>query len=107
MTLFRSVRLKSTLGVSGTHLSRRLFPLWGSGTRTAGGDGVTSYKGGYVKLEKRFASGLSFLAHYSLGKALDYSSQVNKTTRNFFSPRNGEGTKPVRCSGSNRLQRHL
>ena len=72
-------------------LSRRLFPLWGSGMRTAGGDGVTSYEGGYVKLEKRFASGLSFLAHYSLGKALDYSSQVNETTRNFFDPRMGKG----------------
>ena len=72
-------------------LSRRLFPLWGSGMRTAGGDGVTSYEGGYVKLEKRFASGLSFLAHYSLGKALDYSSQVNETTRNFFDARMGKG----------------
>jgi hypothetical protein len=72
-------------------LSRRLFPLWGSGMRTAGGDGVTTYEGGYVKLEKRFAAGLSFLAHYSLGKALDYSSQVNETTRNFFNPRMGKG----------------
>jgi hypothetical protein len=72
-------------------LSRRLFPLWRSGMRTAGGDGVTSYEGGYVKLEKRFAPGLSFLAHYSLGKALDSSSQVNETTRNFFDPRMGKG----------------
>jgi hypothetical protein len=72
-------------------LSRRLFPLWGSGMRTAGGDGITNYEGGYVKLEKRFAAGFSFLAHYSLGKALDYSSQVNETTRNFFDPRMGKG----------------
>jgi hypothetical protein len=74
-----------------TILSRRLFPLWGSSMRTAGGDGVTSYHGGYVKVEKRFAAGLSFLAHYSLGKALDYSSQVNETTRNFYDPRMGKG----------------
>src|SRR5437762_671072 len=61
-------------------LSRRPFPLWGSSMRTTGGDGTTSYHGSYVKLEKRFSSGLSFLTHYTLGKALDYSSQVNETT---------------------------
>ncbi|HXB69512.1 MAG TPA: carboxypeptidase-like regulatory domain-containing protein [Candidatus Acidoferrales bacterium] len=72
-------------------LSRRLFPLWGSGMRTAGGDGITSYNGGYVKIEKRFSGGLSLLAHYTHGKALDYSSQVNETTRNFYDPRMGKG----------------
>jgi hypothetical protein len=72
-------------------LSRRPFPLWGSSMRTTGGDGITSYEGGYVKLEKRFAAGLSFLAHYTLSKALDYSSQVNETTRNFYDPRMSKG----------------
>jgi len=72
-------------------LSRRPFPLWGSSMRTTGGDGTTSYHGGYVKLEKRFSSGLSFLTHYTLGKALDYSSQVNETTRNFYDPTSSKG----------------
>jgi hypothetical protein len=44
-----------------------------------------------VKLEKRFSSGLSFLTHYTLGKALDYSSQVNETTRNFYDPKMSKG----------------
>ena len=72
-------------------LSRRPFPLWGSSMRTTGGDGTTSYHGGYVKLEKRFSGGLSFLTHYTLGKALDYSSQVNETTRNFYDPTTSKG----------------
>jgi hypothetical protein len=72
-------------------LSRRPFPLWGSSMRTTGGDGTTSYHGGYVKLEKRFSKGLSFLTHYSIGKALDYSSQVNETTRNFYNPKTSKG----------------
>jgi len=72
-------------------LSRRPFPLWGSSMRTTGGDGTTSYHGGYVKLEKRFSGGLSFLTHYTLGTALDYSSQVNETTRNFYDPTTSKG----------------
>jgi TonB dependent receptor len=68
-------------------LSRRLFPLWGSGMRTTGGDGVSSYNAAFVKLEKRLSSGLSFLAHYTFSKSLDYSSQVNEQTRDMFNPR--------------------
>jgi hypothetical protein len=85
-------------------LSRRLFPLWGSGMRTAGGDGVTSYEGGYVKLEKRFATGLSFLAHYSLGKALDYSSQV-KVHAKFVRSKMGKG-EACSTSGTESSSRH-
>jgi len=72
-------------------LTRRLFPLWGSSIRTTGGDGVSSYNAAYVKLEKRFSGGLSFLTHYTLGKALDYSSQVNETTRDFYHPKLSKG----------------
>jgi hypothetical protein len=72
-------------------LSRRLFPLWGSGMRTTGADGISSYNGGYVKLEKRFSGGLSFLTHYTFSKSLDYSSQVNENTRNVFNPRLSKG----------------
>jgi hypothetical protein len=72
-------------------LSRTPFPLWGSSIRTTGGDGVTSYHGGFVKLEKRFSAGLSFLTHYTFSKALDYSSQVNETTRNFYDPSMSKG----------------
>ena len=72
-------------------LSRRLFPLWGSGMRTTGGDGISSYNAAYVKLEKRFSGGLSFLTHYTHGKSLDYSSQVNETVRSVFNPRLSKG----------------
>jgi hypothetical protein len=72
-------------------LSRRLFPLWGSGMRTTGGDGISSYEAGYVKLEKRFSAGLSLLTHYTHGKSLDYSSQVNETVRSVFNARLSKG----------------
>ncbi len=72
-------------------LSRRLFPLFGSGMRTTGGDGISSYNAGYIKLEKRFSSGLSFLTHYTHGKSLDYSSQVNESVRSVFYPRLSKG----------------
>lgn len=72
-------------------LSRRLFPLWGSGMRTTGGDGISSYQAGYVKLEKRLSDGLSVLTHYTHGKSLDYSSQVNETIRTIFNPRLSKG----------------
>lgn len=72
-------------------LSRRLFPLFGSGMRTTGGDGISSYNAAYIKLEKRFSSGLSFLTHYTHGKSLDYSSQVNETVRSVFNPRLSKG----------------
>ena len=59
--------------------------------RTTGADGISSYEAGFVKLEKRFSGGFSFLTHYTFGKALDYSSQVNETTRNVFNPRMSKG----------------
>jgi hypothetical protein len=72
-------------------LSRRLFPLWGSGMRTTGGDGISNYNAAIVKLERRFATGLSLLTHYTHGKSLDYSSQVNETVRSVFNPRLSKG----------------
>jgi hypothetical protein len=68
-------------------LSRRLYSLWGSGMRTTFGDGVSSYNAGIIKLEKRLSAGLSLLTHYTFSKSLDYSSQVNETTRSVYNPR--------------------
>ena len=31
------------------------------------------------------------MTHYTLGKVLDYSSQVNETTRNFYDPTKSKG----------------
>ncbi len=59
--------------------------------RTTGGDGISDYNAAYIKFEKRFSGGLSFLTHYTFGKALDYSSQVNETTRTPFDPRLSKG----------------
>jgi hypothetical protein len=59
--------------------------------RTTGGDGISSYNAGYVKLEKRFSAGLSLLTHYTYGKSLDFSSQVNETIRTIFDPRLSKG----------------
>jgi Carboxypeptidase regulatory-like domain len=72
-------------------LSRRLFPLWGSSIRTTQGDGNSSYHAGFVKLEKRLSAGLSFLTHYTFGKSLDPSSQVNETSRSFYDSKLSKG----------------
>src|SRR5262249_27073293 len=72
-------------------LARRLFPLWGSSIRTTQGDGNSSYHGAFVKLEKRFSAGFSFLTHYTFGKSLDPSSQVNETSRSFYDARLSKG----------------
>lgn len=72
-------------------LSRTPFPLFGGSIRTAQGDGNSTHHAGFVKLEKRFSSGLSFLTHYTLSKSLDVSSQVNETTRDLYSPRLSKG----------------
>jgi hypothetical protein len=44
-----------------------------------------------VKLEKRFSAGVSFLTHYTFAKALDISSQVNETSRDFYNPKLSKG----------------
>jgi hypothetical protein len=72
-------------------LNRRLFPLWGSSIRTTQADGNSSYHAGFIKLEKRFSAGLSFLTHYTFGKSLDPSSQVNETSRSFYDSRLSKG----------------
>jgi hypothetical protein len=72
-------------------LSRRPFPLWGNTIRTTQSDGNTSYNAGFVKLEKRFSAGLSFLTHYTFAKSLDPSSQVNETSRDFYNSRLSRG----------------
>jgi len=72
-------------------LSRRPLPLWGNSIRTTQADGNSTYHAGFVKLEKRFSAGFSFLTHYTFGKSLDVSSQVNETTRDFYNPRLAKG----------------
>jgi hypothetical protein len=72
-------------------LSRRPFPLWGNSIRTTQVDGNSSYHGAFLKLERRFAAGFSFLTHYTFGKSLDVSSQVNETTRDFYDPKLSRG----------------
>jgi hypothetical protein len=72
-------------------LNRRPLPLWGNSIRTTQADGNSSYHAAFVKLEKRFSAGLSFLTHYTFGKSLDVSSQVNETTRDFYNARLAKG----------------
>ena len=67
-------------------LDRRPFPLWGNTIRTSMADGNSIYHGAFIKLEKRFSSGLSFLTHYTYSKSLDVSSQVNEEVRDFYNP---------------------
>jgi hypothetical protein len=59
-------------------LSRLLtdYPQYGT-FRVQEYDGKTSYDALFVRLEKRFTKGLSFLATYTYSKALEWSSQLN------------------------------
>jgi len=72
-------------------LSRRPLPLWGNSIRTTQADGNSNYHAAFVKLEKRFSAGLSFLTHYTFGKSLDVSSQVNEESRDFYNSRLSKG----------------
>ncbi|HSR51887.1 MAG TPA: TonB-dependent receptor [Acidobacteriota bacterium] len=54
---------------------RRPFPNFGSAL-LATRDGTSSYHSGQFKLEKRFSGGLSFIAAYTVSKAIDMLSTV-------------------------------
>ncbi|MBM3776417.1 MAG: hypothetical protein FJW37_14830 [Acidobacteria bacterium] len=87
-------KLQGGLGLNQVHPSRvgpattqrdRPFPQFSNITQLSAGIFNSSYHGLVLKVEKRFAGGLSFVSHYTWSKFLDdfaqsslYNRQVNK-----------------------------
>lgn len=75
-------------------LSRRAFPLFGDTIRLTDNGANSTYHAGYVKAERRFSSGVSFLASCTFAKALDAASLIDDQPRDIYNLRLNKG-----CSG--------
>jgi len=58
--------------------SRRPFPQFSNVTLINPSIGNSTYHGGFIRTEKRFGDGLSFLAHYTFSKFLDDVEAANE-----------------------------
>ncbi len=64
--------------------SRMPFPLFGNTIRLTSNDANSTYHAGFIKLERRFASGYSFMGSYTHGKALDAASLIDDQPRDIY-----------------------
>ncbi len=62
-------------------LSRRPFPLFGNTIRIGDPGANSTYHGGILRLERRFAGGFSFLGSYTWSKSLDGASRIDDQPR--------------------------
>ncbi|HVX67099.1 MAG TPA: TonB-dependent receptor, partial [Bryobacteraceae bacterium] len=62
----------------GNAQARRPFPQFSNVTWINPAIGNSTYHAGFVKLEKRFSRGFSFLAHYTFSKFIDDVSSANE-----------------------------
>lgn len=72
-------------------LSRRPFPLFGDTIRLTENDANSTYHGGFVKLERRFSAGFSFLGSYTWSKTLDAGSLIDDMPRDIRNKRLSKG----------------
>lgn len=63
-------------------LSRRPFPSFGNTIRVTEPAGSSIYHGGYVRVQRRFTSGFSYLGSYTFAKAIDNTSLIDNMVRN-------------------------
>ena len=63
---------------SGDTQPLRPFPQFSNVTLINPSVGKSSYHGGFVRLEKRFASGFSFLGHYTRSRYMDDAESANE-----------------------------
>lgn len=68
-------------------LSRRPYPLFGDSIRLTDNGANSTYHAGYVKAERRFASGFSYLASYTFAKAIDAASLIDDQPRDIYNLR--------------------
>jgi hypothetical protein len=62
-------------------LSRRPFPLFGNSIRVTDSSGESIYHGGFIRLQRRYARGYSYLATYTFSKSLDNASLIDDYAR--------------------------
>ena len=63
----------------------RPFPKFGS-IQVMSAPGHSSYHAGYLKVQRRFSQGLSFLSSFSYGKAIDNGSGIRTTDGDSLTP---------------------
>jgi hypothetical protein len=68
-------------------LSRRPFPLFGDSIRLTDNGANSTWHAGYVKAERRFSSGFSYLGSYTFAKALDAASLIDDQPRDIYNLR--------------------
>lgn len=68
-------------------LSRRPYPLFGDTIRLTDNGSNSTYHAGFLKVERRYASGFSYLGSYTFSKALDASSLIDDQPRDIYNLR--------------------
>ena len=68
-------------------LTRRSYPLFGDSIRLTDNNANSTYHAGFVKLERRFASGFSYLGSYTFAKAIDAASLIDDQPRDIYNLR--------------------
>jgi hypothetical protein len=72
-------------------LSRRPYPAFGNTIRLTDNSANSTYHGLIAKVEKRFASGVSFLFSYTYAKALDGGSLIDEQPRDIHNQKLDKG----------------
>ena len=62
-------------------LSRRPFPLFGNTIRFTEPVGESNYHGGFVRIQRRYAQGYSYLGTYTFSKSIDNASVIDDQAR--------------------------
>lgn len=78
---------ESIPGVTGSVLSRAPYPEFGR-IQQVDGSGRSSYNGLSAKVEKRFATGLTFLLGYTWSKSIDTASAIRSHNGDTLFPQN-------------------
>ena len=62
----------SMWGLTGSNFARRPFPQFNNVSDIKTAEGNTDYYAGYIRFNKRFASGLNLIANYNWGKSIGF-----------------------------------
>lgn len=74
-----------------SRLSRTPYPLFGNELRATYPEANSTFHAGFVRLERRFAGGLSLLASHTWSKTLDAGSLIDDQPRDIYNKRLSKG----------------